>query len=694
LIEKSTTETMLEMFIFETSQYLEQMEQLVISSEKANGYTQTTIDEVFRIMHNIKSSSAMMLLNNISLLAHSIEDLFFVLREQKPQNVDNSTLTDLVFEGVDFIKVEMEKVKNGDATDGDNTTIIGNIKKFLAVLKQQPSMQPEENIQEKSTPKQQWRLNKDDKAAFSNTNSFRAVVYFQEGCQMENIRAYSIIHHLKEVAQEIHFIPEDIIENDNSVQVIREHGFIILFKADSTYDEMQGFFDHIAFIKDLELVQIENDDESKLFHEPEKIPEEDLPVSGTQLSGDVGTEEIEFIEKDTQNNSRQSIISVNVNKLDMLMDLVGEMVIAEAMVTQNPDLKGLELDSFKKAARQLRKITGEVQDIVMSIRMVPLTITFQKMNRIVRDMSKRLDKEVILKIVGEETEVDKNIIEHISDPLMHLVRNAIDHGLENSSERKRLGKTEPAQVVIEAKNEGSEVLVTVRDNGKGLDKEKILKRARENELLHKSENEMTDREIYNLIFLPGFSTKENITEFSGRGVGMDVVTKNIETIGGCVLVDSIENEGTSITLKIPLTLAIINGMNIRVGKSCYTIPLTAIKESFRPNGDEIFTDPDGREMIMVRGQCYSILRIHEAFKVKTDITGFTKGIIIMVENDGKTLCLFADALLGEQQVVVKTLPSYIRKMREISGLSGCTLLGDGSISLILDIARLLEGRRN
>ena len=203
---------------------------------------------------------------------------------------------------------------------------------------------------------------------------------------------------------------------------------------------------------------------------------------------------------------------------------------------------------------------------------------------------------------------------------------------------------------------------------------------------------MTEKEIFNLISLPGFSTKDNVTEFSGRGVGMDVVTKNIETVGGSVSVDSIPDKGTTITLKIPLTLAIIDGMNIKVGKSRYTIPTISIKESFRPQKSNIICDPDGNGMIMVRGQCYSILRLHEKYKVDTEITNFEDGIIIMVEQDEKTLCIFADELLGQQQVVVKSLPDYIKNLKKIRGITGCTLLGDGNISLILDIAGLISMR--
>lgn len=382
---------------------------------------------------------------------------------------------------------------------------------------------------------------------------------------------------------------------------------------------------------------------------------------------------------------------MDVTKLDKLMDLVGEMVIAEAMVIQNPDLDGLELDNFQKAAQRLDKITKEIQDMVMSIRMVSLTATFQKMNRIVRDMCKKLEKEATLVIIGEETEVDKNIIEHISDPLMHLVRNALDHGIESAQERQAAGKDKCGTITLEAKSAGSDVLIVVRDDGRGLSRDKILMKAQEKGLIHKPESEMNDREVFNLILHPGFSTKDSVTEYSGRGVGMDVVAKNIEAIGGSVLVDSTPNAGTTITLKIPLTLAIVEGMNIKVGKSLFTLPTIAIRESFRPSPGGAFTDPEGNEMIMVRGECYPILRLHKYYRIPTDITEFTDGIIIMVEHDDKKLCIFADELLGQQQIVVKTLPKYIRNFKKINGLAGCTLLGDGNISLILDIGGLING---
>ncbi|MCX7921993.1 MAG: chemotaxis protein CheA [Clostridia bacterium] len=686
-----SSEPMLDMFIFETTQNIELLEQSILTSEKSSCYTPEAINEIFRIMHTIKGSSAMMLFNEISSLAHCIEDLFFFLREQKPQDIDCSALSDLVFEGIDFIKVELEKIKAGDPSDGEASILNSNIKEFLALLKKStPSIN---DIQKPSSnKKQQYYITHENIIPSSKRNAFKATIYFEEGCEMENIRAYTVIHNLKEYTEDVYSIPHDIIDDDSSVQSIREQGFKIFVKVDKTYEEMFKLLNQTIFLKDLELIQLENDEEFKQFEKSTRIVIEDREIKIPQLrdTGDKGHKE-----QADSHLAQQSIISVNVAKLDKLMDLVGEMVIAEAMVTQNPDLKGLELENFQKAARQLRKITSELQDSVMSIRMVPLSTTFQRMHRIVRDMCKKLGKEVRLELIGEQTEVDKNIIEHISDPLMHLIRNSIDHGIEAVEDREALGKSRIGIVTLEAKNAGSDVLVIIKDDGKGLNKEKILKRARDNGVLSKSESEMTDKEIYSLIFLPGFSTKDSITEFSGRGVGMDVVTKNIETVGGTVSVDSVEGTGTTITLKIPLTLAIIDGMNIRVGNSRYTIPTISIKESFRPQERDIIHDPDGNEMIMVRGQCYPILRLHELYGVKTDVREFVQGILIMVEMDDKSICIFADELLGQQQVVVKALPNYIKNVaKKIGGLAGCTLLGDGNISLILDINALIGVLRN
>lgn len=688
MTEQFSNEPMMDMFLFETIHLIEQLEQSILTSEKSNCYTQDAINEIFRIMHTIKGSSSMMMQNSISTISHSIEDLFYFLREENPHEIDYSALSDLVLEGVDFIKVEIEKLKNGDKADEIPSELQDRIKCFLSDLRtNNSSSESAKDTKSTDTGKQQYYLSQDKAkiTASKYKNAFKATIHFEDGCEMENIRAYTIIHSICDISDEFFHIPEKIIDDDSNVDAIRQDGFIIFLKTDCSYEKVHEFFMQTIFLKDLELIQLENGEYERLCGEkPETAIENTFINNKSPEECTEGSKEIQ------STSSQQSIISVSVAKLDKLMDLVGEMVISEDMVIQNPDLKGMELENFQKAARQLQKITGEMQDIVMSIRMVPLSATFLKMHRIVRDMCKRLGKEVGLKIIGEETEVDKNVIEHVSDPLMHLVRNALDHGIESPEDRLSKNKPKTGTITLEAKNSGSDVLVTVKDDGKGLNKEMILKKARANGILFKAEEEMSEKEIYNLIFLPGFSTKENVSEFSGRGVGMDVVIKNIETIGGSVSVDSAQDKGSTVTMKIPLTLAIIDGMNIRVGSTFYTIPTISIRESFRPKANEIFSDPDGNEMIMVRGQCYPILRLHELFKVNTDIVRFADGIITIVEQDERTVCIFSDELIGQQQVVVKALPEYIRGFNKIKALAGCTLLGDGSISLILDVAGLAD----
>lgn len=441
------------------------------------------------------------------------------------------------------------------------------------------------------------------------------------------------------------------------------------------------------------LVEIGKTDASVVINLDDEVPvvkeEKKQPVPGDYVVKSKETGKGKTLAKNQP--KQQSIISVNVEKMDALMDLIGELVIAEAVVLQNPDLKvpGLELGNFQKAAAQLSKITTELQEIIMSLRMMPLTNVFQKMRRIVFDVSKKLGKDIELEVIGENTEVDKNIIEHISDPLMHLVRNSVDHGIEEDvSLRTELGKPEKGKITLEAKNEGGKVCISVRDDGKGLNKEKLFEKASANGLIgDKQITDFDEKEIYKFITLPGFSTKEVITEYSGRGVGMDVVVKNIQSIGGRLEIDSREGYGSEMTLVIPLTLAIINGIVVQVGNSSFVIETASVKEFIRIGDDTIVQEPSGEEYVVIRGECYPFIRLNEKYELSETRTKIDNGIVVMLEHEGKYLCILIDRLLQEQEIVVKPIPSYIKKVK---GLSGCTQLGDGSIALILDIAGLIE----
>ncbi|MDR1028436.1 MAG: chemotaxis protein CheA [Clostridiales Family XIII bacterium] len=387
---------------------------------------------------------------------------------------------------------------------------------------------------------------------------------------------------------------------------------------------------------------------------------------------------------------KQNIIGVDLTKLDSLLDLVGEIVINESMVTENTDLEGLELEHFNKAARQLNKLTNELQDAVMSVRMVPVAMTFQRMRRIVRDMGKRLDKDAELVLMGENTEIDKTILDALNDPIMHLVRNAMDHAIETKEERATAGKGPTGHIVLSARNAGGDIIISVSDDGRGLDTAQILESAAQKNLLKKPRGEYSEKEIFNLLMTPGFSTKEKVTEFSGRGVGMDVVKSNIERIGGTVIVESVKGMGTNILLKIPLTLAIISCMEIKLGNDIFSIPITNIRESFKASAGQLVSDPGGNEMIMIRGRAYPIIRLHEAFGVGNAVKDIDKGILVLADTGDRRGCLLADELIGKFQVVVKSMPRYLNGFNvKSAGISGCTIMGNGEISLIVDVQELL-----
>ncbi len=378
-----------------------------------------------------------------------------------------------------------------------------------------------------------------------------------------------------------------------------------------------------------------------------------------------------------------------MSKLDQLNAIVGEIVITESMVTSSPDLKGLNLDSFSKSARQLRKLTDELQDVSMSLRMVPVSGTFQKMNRIVRDMTKKLNRPAKLTLIGENTEVDKTIVDNIGDPFMHMIRNSMDHGIEETqAERVAAGKDPVGEIILSARDTGSEVIIEIIDDGRGVDDEAVLKKAIRQGIAS-PDVEYSHREILNFLLAPGFSTNVEVTEFSGRGVGMDVVKRSVEELGGNVTISSTLGQGMTTTIRIPLTMAIMDGMEVSVGDSIFTIPINNIRSSMKVTSQEVIHDSSSGEVIKALDNFYPIIRAKDLYQLNNGCTEIEDGILLWLESGDCSYCLFVDELLGEQQVVVKQLPSYVNSFNiKNYGISGCTLLGDGSISIILDVANL------
>jgi len=388
-----------------------------------------------------------------------------------------------------------------------------------------------------------------------------------------------------------------------------------------------------------------------------------------------------------------TFIRVDLDKIDKLIDWIGELSIAEMMLINNPDLKNsaLSLTSFENSAHNVNRILSEIQYLSMSLRMVPIRGSFNKMSRLVHDLTGKFKKEIRFSTEGEETEIDKNVAEQIIDPLMHMVRNSFDHGIEDAAEREAKGKPAAGTITLSARHVGGEIWISIADDGKGLDKEKILAKAVKNGLTDSERiKHLTDEEIYAFIFQAGFSTAETVSALSGRGVGMDVVKRNIDSIKGQISIQSKAGQGSLFILKIPLTMAIIEALLIRVGENRYTIPLAGVTECSRAEESEITVSPSGEEFVKIRNSMIQIVRLHRLFGANADSEQLHEGILMTIKNGSEIFCLFVDEIMEQLQAIVKPLPEDLGTIR---GLSGCTILGDGSISPIVDITGILALNR-
>ena len=707
-------DSMLDMYLYENGQLLQQLEMTTLEKKDADSFDEGDINEFFRIMHTIKGSSGIMMFDDIMKLAHKLEDVFFYIRESKPDNVPHLELVDKIFEVADFFREEFENIRDGGEPTKDSSDLIKDIDKFLSKIKKEIVSEDKDlpKHEEEEAPTQFYI----GAAGGESAKYYYVMAYYRNDTQMANIHAYALVNSIKENVDvdEMYYSPSDIITNEESAEVILEQGFKILVKAHLSLEEVktildgfdvEGFdvsecgkedfeagFDIPAPIIGADVIDLgdlDTKDEGKSKDKEEKKKDDDVTPGDYVIEKKSAGKKATLAKNKKSKAPATSFISVNVNKIDQLMDLIGEIVIAESTVLQNPDLnvEGLNLTNFHKSAAQLAKFTSEMQDVIMSMRMMPLTNTFQKMNRIVFDTSRKVGKSIEFKMIGETTEVDKNIIENISDPLMHMIRNSIDHGIEEKEDRIAAGKPEKGVITLEAKNEGGKVIISVSDDGGGMNPEKLFAKAKKNGIVprDKSIRDYTNKEIYQFITAPGFSTNEQVTELSGRGVGMDVVVKNLQSIGGMLEIDSEYGKGSCMMLKIPLTLAIISGILLEVGKQKFVIETNSVKEFINVRQNSVIKEPDGEEYLNVRGQHYMVVRLSEKYHIDTPVTEIDQGIMILTEYESRRMCIFVDKLLGGQEIVVKPIPDYIKK---VDGLSGCTQLGDGSIALILDIATL------
>ena len=624
---------MFEIFISEAKEIVNSLERTFIDLKENNISLDAVASEALRLFHTLKGSSAMMGFNNLSEVCHKAEDIFIYVRDKKmiPKDLDEFILNMLRL--VDFLNCQIvclegsEKSVSNDDIEDILTKLNESLHEFV------------DDVNKKEI-------------------RYYIKLFFQEGWEMENLRAFLIVQNLKNYAKILEYQPADIENNMQSAEKIKKDGFLIVIETPMKKEDVLKLFESFAWVKDIKL-----------------------------------SETLEKSAQDKEELSNQSyfsytnkLINVNIEKVDKLIDLIGEMVITFSMIVQHSEIKGDENSSIKNLTIQMSKLIRELQEVAMSMRMLPLSSTFQRMKRIIVEMSTKLQKPVEVHISGEETELDKVLIEHITDPLIHIVRNAIDHGIESQSERLQKGKSKVGNIYITAKNSGSEVIISIQDDGKGIDKEKIIKKALEKKLIS-SADDISENELFDLIFLPGFSTKEETTEYSGRGVGLDIVKRSIQKIGGKIVVESSKDVGTKFTIKIPLTLAIIDGMLIEVNGNIFVLPLNSIVETFKLEKTQIISE-NGVPFVYRRGLCFNIVDLNRIFFAGNMLSRIKQSYLgILVTNGEKSAILLVDNMISQQQIVIKTLPAILNQVR---GISGCTLLGSGQIAFILDIDSLLE----
>ncbi|WP_141734262.1 chemotaxis protein CheA [Oligoflexus tunisiensis] len=734
--EYLASEELVETFIAESSDFLDELElQLIALADATNNpdtpeaTRETLMNTIFRLIHTVKGSAGSFGFKNIAALAHKAENLLDAIRKRTIK-LDALRLQ-LCQQAIDLFRIllgqiQKTRVDMDPESQGDVMDLMMKLEEALIDRDQDGSMPamkevssgffvfeedaapeapaapaaPAASAPQATLPPPAFRitdamrnsfLQESDETlqkveasllALANTKgaeqmeqveeAFRRIHSFKGNCGFMGFRDLSDVAHALEGHLERLKIHPQLITSAATECLLRTVDAIksTLFRVGQSGDDSVEDRDALLKYMEAALPGLEKKGSPSPALDTRRLKPSPLESQAPQL------------------NPVRNDIRVDLKKLDALINLVGELVIAEAMVSGSLADAGIENEQLERAFHHLRRTTLDLQDISMSVRMVPVAQTFRKMTRLVHDTTQKMGKKARLVLKGEDTEVDKTVIEQIADPLVHCVRNAIDHGLEMPEARRQAGKDEVGTITLEARHEESEIWIIIKDDGGGLRRDKILKRARERNLPGiEREATLTDAEVFNYIFEPGFSTADQVTDISGRGVGMDVVRKNIEKIKGRVRIESHPGQGSSIIFEIPLTLAIIDGMLVRVGETKYTVPLLLIQESIILNPDRVTMGPDGSKMVEVRSNFIPIVQLAQLFGEK-DIPPLPEdGLVVLVEANQQTLALHVDEILGQQQTVIKALPTTYKRSRAISG---CTILGTGEVSLILDVGGMSE----
>lgn len=695
-------------FIEEAGEIIEKLDIDIIRFEENSGDF-NLLNEIFRGVHTLKGNANAFGFTRLGEFVHHFEDVLDHYRNTQ-ENIEEHNL-ELFVGSVDVIKevmtCELDVIEN---LPKSYTDCLEKIKKLISIKRNKPLLFEEQSnsVEELKdlalefgfSCTQQMQndieksINHHKNIQTKELSLYKIDLMLDSDCYKRGFDYLLFIKILAEKAASLEsfFNMENVVTLDkfkSNENYISKVSLVVLTSQSHEYisEIFEFLFDHeynITLIEPLSIDEADISKKSGFSTEVISIPADNKTDKEKSATVNKAIEKV----KDnivTSVVTPKSTIRIDTFKLDELFDSVGELVIAQNFIAQNEKIRSIEDESISRTIETLSKITKRIQDRVMSLRMVAIRDTFDKMKRVVRDTSKKTAKEVHLIVQGEDTEIDKTMIDSLSDPLIHIIRNAIDHGLEaNADERAKAGKNTEGKITLKAFHKSGSIVISVSDDGRGINKERVLSKAIERGVVNGDEN-LTDSQIFALIMQPGFSTAESVSDLSGRGVGLDVVKTSIEKLRGKIEIDSKEGEGTTFSMILPLTLAIIDGMLVRCSDEIYIIPTLSVVESFRPEKEIVHVVKGKGEFVSLRGQYIPILRLSDVFNLDTQRIEPWEGILVCVETEAGRIAILVDELVGRQQVVIKTLGKALVAVKEISGGA---ILGNGDIALILNVDEL------
>lgn len=662
-------------FFEECAEHLADMERILVALDLENPDMEE-LNALFRAAHSMKGGAGLFGFTDLTLVTHELESLLDRVRGNEIRL--NAAMVDLFLEARDAIAMQLAGHRDGSAVD------LAVIEYVCQRLRSQIDGSPPPAGAHDQAPMPV----SGDRPRFRQLEIVFApdTDIFQRGVRLENL--FNELAQLGDLAVKAEL--PDVPPFEALDPEVCHARWLFTLDTAAGEEEIREIFEFVAEREQLTICTL--DGQAPLSPTPEETicspgntpPETAAPPLGRRAYDRDETTPGAF---DRRGGETESSIRVGVGKVDQLINQVGELVITQSMLAQMAGvLDPVLFESIHRGLLQLERNTRDLQQSVMSIRLVPISIVFSRFPRLVRELAAKLGKQVELKTIGETTELDKGLIEKIADPLTHLVRNCLDHGLESPEARMAAGKDPIGTITLRASQVGGRIVIDIMDDGAGLSREKILRKAAERGI--PASDAMTDEEVWQLIFAPGFSTAETVTDISGRGVGMDVVLRNVQALSGRVQVSSQPGAGTRVTISLPLTLAILDGLSVAVGGEKFIIPLNAIIESLQPKPEEV-KSVNGRPVVHMRGEYLPLLPLHELFNLETTVTRPETGIVVLVDVEGEKAALLVDALLDEHQVVIKSLEDNYRK---VEGTAGATILGDGRVALILDVHAVLRMR--